>query len=203
MLVLMIAITTSCKKKDVPNTSKKKYGIFTVSEDGLSANVKGGIKDKSLADFNEMIKNYPNLKTLNMIDVPGSSVSGNKETDKALDLGREVYKLNINTRLVDNGFVASGGTDLLASGKHVFIGSNPEIGVHAWSGGLDGNPNGTAWEIKNDSTHIEHQKYLRYFEDIGFTKVKAKEFYFFTINAAQASSVHYMTAEEIDKYIKR
>ncbi len=183
--------------------NKRQFGIFSVNDDGLTANVKGGIVDGSLADFNKMIAQYPKLQTLNLVDVPGSDVSGDKNSDKALDLGREIYKKGINTHLVDNGFVASGGTDLLASGKHVTVGKNPEIGVHSWSGGLEGNPNGTAWDIKDDENHIEHQKYLRYYQDIGFSQQKAKEFYFFTIRSAKASSVHNMTAEEIKKYLVR
>lgn len=181
----------------------KKYGIFTVSDNGLSATVKGGIVDATLTDFTNMIAKFPNIKTLNLVDVPGSNVSGDKQTDKALELGREVYKKNINTHLVDNGFVASGGTDLLACGKKVSVGTNPKIGVHSWSGGLDGNPNGSAWDIKDDENHIEHKKYLRYFEDVGFTTQKAKEFYFFTIRSAKPEEVHYMTTVEINKYLIR
>ncbi|PID48522.1 MAG: hypothetical protein CR991_11420 [Proteobacteria bacterium] len=105
--------------------------------------------------------------------------------------------------MVDNGFVASGGTDLLASGKSVTVGTNPTIVVHAWSGGVEGNPNGSAWDIKDDENHIDHQKYLRYFEDIGFSTQKAKDFYFFTIRAARPSDVHHMTKTEINQYLIR
>ncbi len=205
-VVLLLAFSfVSCDKDDdtVKDVKNKTYGIFTVSDDGVTATVKGGIVDGTLQDFKKMLKAYPNLKMLNMVDVPGSDVSGDKNTDSALDLGREVYKNNINTHLVDDGFVASGGTDLLASGKKVSVGKNPQIGVHSWGGGFDGNPNGTAWDIKDDENHIEHQKYLRYFQEIGFSKQKAKDFYFFTIRSAKASSVHYMTAEEIKKYLVR
>ncbi len=205
VIVLLAFSFASCDKDDdtIKDVKNKTYGIFTVSDDGLTATVKGGIVDATLQDFRKMLKEYPNLKTLNMVDVPGSSVSGDKNTDSALDLGREVYKNNINTHLVDDGFVASGGTDLLASGKKVSVGKNPEIGVHSWGGGFDGNPDGTAWDIKDDENHIEHQKYLRYFEDIGFSKQKAKDFYFFTIRSAKAEDVHYMTREEINKYLIR
>ncbi len=206
LVVLLLALGfASCNKDDdtVKDIKNKTYGIFTVSDDGVTATVKGGIVDATLQDFKKMLKAYPNLKTLNMVDVPGSSVSGDKNTDSALDLGCEVYKNNINTHLADDGFVASGGTDLLASGKKVSVGKNPKIGVHSWSGGLDGNPDGTAWDIKDDENHIEHQKYLRYFKDIGFSAQKAKDFYFFTIRSAKAEDVHYMTREEIDKYLIR
>ncbi len=181
----------------------KVFGIFTVNDNGVTANVKGVIVDRSLADFNKMIAQYPKLQTLNLVDVAGSDVSGDIQSDKALDLGREIYKKGINTHLVDDGFVASGGTDLLASGKHVTVGKNPEIGVHSWGGGFDGNPNATAWDIKDDENHIEHQKYLRYYEDIGFSPQQAKAFYFFTIRSAKDSDIHNMTSEEIKQYLVR
>ncbi len=68
----------------------KIFGIFTVNNDGLSAEVEGTIIDVTLQDFNDMTAQYPNLKTLNLVDVPGSDVSGNLQTDAALELGREV-----------------------------------------------------------------------------------------------------------------
>ncbi len=201
LLALSIAGCSNDEKSATPTS--KTFGIFTVSDDGLSAEVEGTIVDTTLQDFEKMTNQYPNLQTLDLVDVPGSDVSGDVESDTALDLGREIYTKGINTHLVDDGFVASGGTDLLASGKRVTVGKNPEIGVHAWDGGFEGNPNGSAWDIKNDEQHIEHQKYLRYYEDIGFSKQKAKNFYFFTIRSAKPSGIHNMTIAEINQYLIR
>ncbi len=203
VLFLALSVLGCSDDENTTASTSKTFGIFTVSNDGLSAEVEGTIVDTTLQDFNNMVAQYPKLKTLNLVDVPGSDVSGDVQTDTALDLGREIYKKNINTHLVDDGFVASGGTDLLASGKHVSVGSNPSIGVHAWDGGFEGNPHGSAWDIKNDKNHIEHQKYLRYFEDIGFSKQKTKDFYFFTIRAAKPSEIHTMTTTEINQYLIR
>ncbi len=203
VLFLALSIIGCSDDENTTIPTGETFGTFTVSDDGLHAEVQGAIVDTSLQDFEKMIAQYPKLKTLNLIDVPGSDVSGDVQTDTALDLGRAIYQKNINTHLVDEGFVASGGTDLLASGKHVSVGSNPSIGVHAWDGGFEGNPNGSAWEIKNDENHIEHQKYLRYYEDIGFSKQKAKDFYFFTIRAAKPSGIHNMTIVEINQYLVR
>ncbi len=85
MLVIVVLAFSfvSCDKDDdtVKDVKNKNYGIFTVSDDGLAATVKGGIVDATLQDFRKMLKAYPNLKTLNMVDVPGSNVSGDKNTD--------------------------------------------------------------------------------------------------------------------------
>ncbi len=184
---------------------EKSFGIFTVSEDGQSAEVRGVIVDASLIDFNNMIAKYPNIKTLNLVDAPGADVSdidGDK-TDACLEIGRKVYNLGINTHLVDNGMAASGGTDLLVSGKSVTVGANVTVGVHSWGGGVDGEEGGSAWDIKDDENRPEHQKYIRYYQDVGFSAQKAKEFYFFTIRAAKEDDIHNMTAEEIKQYLLR
>ncbi len=200
ILTMLFALSfISCNKQ-----KNKTYGIFTVSNDGITAKVEGTIVNKTLEDFKNVLLKFPNLKTLNLVDVLGSDVNDSKETDLALELGRLVYKNNINTHLVDNGFVAGGGTDLLASGKKVSVGKNPKIAVHSWGGGFDGNPNGRAWDIKDDENHIGHQKYLHYFQDIGFSKQKAKDFYFFTIRSAKEKNIYYMmTKSQINKYLIR
>ncbi len=108
-------IFIGCNNTATPE--KNTFGIFTVNSDGLSAEVQGTIVDATLQDFNDMTAQYPNLKILNLVDVPGSDVGGDLQTDNALELGRRVYSKNINTHLVDNGFVASGGTDLFCCKK--------------------------------------------------------------------------------------
>ena len=103
--------------------------------------------------------------------------------------------------MLDNGTIASGGTDLFALGRQTFIGHTPFIGVHSWDVGWDGNDQGTARDIRFDENHQEHQKYIQYFQDIGFTPEKAKTFYFFTIPASRADNIHKMTKQEINTYL--
>ncbi|PID62078.1 MAG: hypothetical protein CSB44_04890 [Gammaproteobacteria bacterium] len=202
-VTFLVLSLPGCDDDDRDTSTETDPVVFTVSSDGSSAEVRGVIVDATLEEFNDLIARHPNLKTLNLVDVPGSDVGGDVNTDSALELGREVYNHNINTHLVDNGVVASGGTDLLASGKSVTVGTNPTIGVHSWGGGIEGNPDGSAWDIRYDEDHIDHQKYLRYYEDIGFSNQKARDFYFFTIRSAQPDDVHDMTAEEINTYLIR
>jgi len=42
----------------------------------------------------------------------------------------------------------------------------------------------------------EHDLYLDYYADIGISE----DFYWFTLDAAPANSIHWMTAEEMDRY---
>jgi hypothetical protein len=181
------------------------FGIFTVSEDGMSATINGIIGDTALEDFQAMLAEFPEIDTLNFVQVDGSDISvlDNDSTDVALELGREIYRRGIKTHLVENGEISSGGTDVFAAGVETSIGSNTFIGVHAWEEGDEDNENLTAWEIRFDEDNIEHQKYLQYFEDIGFSSQKSSAFYFFTIRSAKAEDMYQMSDEEINKFLLR
>ena len=178
----------------------KTYGIFKVSDDETSAAVNGLIVDQSIDHFNTMMAAYPNVKTLNLGTIDGSDVSSTSTSDKSLDLGRAVYNAGLNTHVISGGDIVSGGVDLFASGRKVTMASNvKQVGVHSWNG----DAGATGWDLRADSSHAAHQIYLRYYEDIGMSKQKAKEFYFFTITKAKPEGMHPMTAEELKYYLLR
>ncbi|MBE9119194.1 hypothetical protein IQ249_25420 [Lusitaniella coriacea LEGE 07157] len=197
------AIVTA-KENVVSCPTGVKFGIFIVSPDETSVEVEGEITDRALNDFNCMMSRYPDIDLLNLVDVPGSdvSVSDDNLTDTALELGRAIFINDIDTHLVDGGSVSSGGTDLLASGRNISVGDDVEIGVHSWGGGWDGNGSATASDIAYfpDHKHPEHQKYLKYYPNVGFDREKGCQFYFFTIQSATTDEMHYMTEAEINLY---
>ena len=39
-----------------------------------------------------MMNNYPSVKTLHLVNINGSNVSGDNDSDMALDLGRMIYQ---------------------------------------------------------------------------------------------------------------
>ena len=67
-----------------------------------------------------------------------------------------------------------------------------QIGVHSWAagGGVEG-----ADLPRGDP---QHDLFLDYYRDIEFPNYT--EFYFYTLNAAPSSSIHFMTAEEIVRW---
>ena len=67
------------------------------------------------------------------------------------------------------------------------------MGVHSWSDGVV-----EAADLPRD--HPDHQLYISYYQDIGFSAQWAEDFYFFTINAAPADDIHWMTSAEIAQY---
>ncbi len=93
-----------------------------------------------------------------------------------------------------DAIIASGSVDLFLAGTNRSRDTGSQIGVHAWSDG-----NGTE-ATEYPVGHIEHQGAIDYYIDMGFSQADAEAFYYFTIQAAPASSIHWMTDAEIDQY---
>ena len=169
--------------------SQGQYGIFQVEDGGESALVENGTIDgKSLKHFERMMEDHPEITRINVQEMPGSE---NDEVN--VQLGRAVHALDMHVHILDNGMVASGGTDFFLAGTKRTVGSGVRIGVHSWSSGGQ-----EATDCPEDSP--EHDLFLDYYEAIGFSKDWSREFYFFTINAETAANIHWMTEAEIEQY---
>lgn len=149
-----------------------------------SVYMKGVIYAGTLQDIRKVLTQNKEITTLVMEDVPGS-------IDDEINLlaSREIRKRGINTYIPKNGKVASGGTDMFLAGKQRNIHPTARLGVHSWSGDEK-----TALEYPRN--HKEHQKYLKYYQEMGIPS----DFYWYTLKAAPAESIHWMTSGEIDQY---
>lgn len=176
----------------VGSTSLPTFGIFTILNDN-SVFMSGEIGDNTLVNFEALIGEYPNINQIIIGEVPGSF---NDEIN--LQVSKLVYDSNIAIHLNDDGLIASGGVDFFLAGRTRTIGSNTQIGVHSW-GGEDGSGN-TVTATDFPVGHEFHLEYINYYKSIGFTQEDAEAFYYFTINAAGADEIHWMTAEEIAQY---
>ncbi len=191
-ILLLVLAFASCKNDDnsVTDTAQTNvFDIFTVQSDGETVVMNGEIKSRTLDDFNNMLSGHPNIKRIHMAEVPGSS-----DDEINLQIGVRVHQLQINTHILDNGLIASGGVDFFLAGEQRTRGNNTQIGVHSWA---DGSGN-EATDYPNDST--EHLRYIQYYESVGYSNQWSSDFYFFTINAASAANIHWMTAAEITQY---
>lgn len=151
---------------------------------GDVAYMNGTISSSTPAAVLELIFQHPEVKTIEMLNVPGS-------IDDVANLRASLYvhKFGLNTRLNSKSMIASGGTDFFLAGKKRTIAKGAKIGVHSWGGGAT-----AATDLpKSDEAH---QKYLDYYTKINIPT----EFYWYTLKAAPASSIHNMTEEEIKKY---
>ena len=192
LVLSLLILFTNCKVKDpsaspAPTEKQKRFGIFKVV-DSQTVEANGDIGRRSLNNFNRLISQYPNIKRINIRVIPGS-----KDDETNLRLGLAVHKKGISTHVMDNGEIASGGVDFFLAGVKRTIGRNVKIGVHSWGGdGME------ASDLRRN--HPEHRRYINYYTQIGFTPKQASDFYFFTIDAAPARDIHWMTPAEIERY---
>jgi len=186
LLTLFVSSTLflSCDKEGTDT----KFGIFEVLPDEQTVEMDGTISSSTLEDFNELEAAFPDVKTINIVNCDGSS-----DDEINLQVSAKVHQKGMNTHILDNGDIASGGVDFFLAGIQRTKGENTRIGVHSWAGG--GNE-ATDFPV-GDS---EHQPYIDYYISVGFTQQEAEDFYYFTINAAPAAEIHWMTEAEIMQY---
>jgi hypothetical protein len=152
--------------------------VFDVRGDQLVVN--GVIDQRSLEGFGAAIKANPGIATLVLNAVPGSA-----DDEANLQLARIVRDLRLETVVPSGGLVASGGTDLFLAGAERRIEPDACIGVHSWA-----SAEGPGTDFPQDAP--AHDPYLDYYEAIGIDPA----FYWFTLDAAPADGMHWMTAEE-------
>ncbi len=174
---------TSCDKDEnnVQTPTKRQFGIFKVLEDNKTVEMDGDIRTKTLKDFNELQETYPNIKTITI-----KNCGGSLDDTANLKMSLKVHQSGINIHLMDNAEIASGGVDFFLAGVKRTRGKNTKIGVHAWGGDGD-----SATDYPKG--HANHLPYIKYYVSIGFTQKQAEDFYYFTIYAAPANGIHWMT----------
>ena len=137
-------------------------------------------------NLEKVITKNPQIRTLVILDVPGSV-----DDYWNLKACKLVFENNLNTELLPHSIVESGGTDLFVSGKNLIVTDGAKIGVHAWAG-----DDITAKDLPKN--HAEHQMFINFYRTIEIDT----SFYWFTLKAAPADGMHFMTKEEINTYFK-
>jgi len=185
LLVGSLSLYSSCKKEKVaPND----YGIFS-SQDANTAVMNGVIGSQTPQHWDNFIAAFPNTTKMVMKDCPGS------EDDTAnLQVARKVRVQDLHIHLPADAEIASGAVDFYLAGTKRTRDAGSKIGVHSWSDG--GNKEATDFPVG----HANHQPYISYYKEMGFSAADAEAFYYFTINAAPAADVHWMTDAEVIQF---
>ncbi|MEM7122492.1 MAG: alpha/beta hydrolase [Pseudomonadota bacterium] len=152
--------------------------------EGEHFSVTGVIDESTPEIFRAITSQHPHIKTLVL-----QYVEGSVDDDANLEFSRDVRDLGFDTIVPSDGLIASGGTDLFLAGNRRTLESGACVGVHSWGG--EGPP---AAELPRD--HHEHAKYLDYYRDLGVDL----EFYWYTLAAAPAAEMHWMSADEADRF---
>jgi len=182
LLIIGAIFLINCKKG-----YQDRFGPFYVLNDSI-VYMNGDMGSRVDDQFEKLIESFPNIGKIVMEDCPGSR--NDEELFKAALLMREN---NINTHLPDYGKIQSGAVDFYLSGVVRTLDAGAKIGVHAWSAGSN---SATDYPVG----HYEHSMYLDFYESIGFSSQEAEDLYFFIINAATPSDIHWMTDQEIMDY---
>jgi len=151
---------------------------------GENAILNGVIGPSTPGRVLELILEHPDVHTIVLEDVPGSM-----DDVANLRAARMIHAHGYATHVADRGMAASGGVDFFLAGTRRSLGEGARLGVHSW-GGMGEN----ALELPRDDP--EHRLYLDFYEDIGFPP----EFYWYTLEAADAEDIHWMTREEIELF---
>ena len=173
----------------VLNESFFEAGNSTVKVVGTKALVNGTLGTQTYIQIDELIKNHPEVKTLELQQIDGS-------INDAINMhtGRLIRNAQLSTFIPANGDVNSGGVDLFAAGFNREYTVGGKVGVHSWCcvNGL------SAHLLSKDAP--EHGSQLTYFREILGNEI-GPDFYFFTINAASSDNIHVMTQDELIKYL--
>ena len=183
--MIPMLVLTSCGREDLEGNQ---YGIFKVSND-TTVVVNGVIDSQTGLDWNDLVRDYPNIRLVILEDCPGS-----EDDDANLKMALDIHRQGMNMHLRSNSIIESGAVDLYLAGHRRTRDRGAKVGVHSWSdgSGLEGG------QLPKDDP--QHQTYINYFKNVGMPAQMASDFYFFTLEAASANNIHYMTEAELAQY---
>ena len=161
------------------------YVPLSLEVSGNSFIATGVIDGSTPETIRNAIAANPGVVTLVLQNVPGSA-----DDEANLQAARSVRAANLTTIVPSGGMVASGGTDLFLAGAVREIGAGACLGVHSWS--TDGSVEGK--DVPRSDP--QHQLYLKYYAEMGIPSA----FYWYTLEAADASNIHWMKNAEINAY---
>lgn len=151
---------------------------------GEVAHMVGVIDGTTPARVLELVLGSPRVNTIALRDVPGSI-----DDEANLWAASLIRRFGLRTKVPSSGVIASGGVDFFLAGAERSVETGARLGVHSW---------GTADEQGRDLPRSDeaHRLYLDFYREIGIPA----SFYWFTLEAAPADSIHWMTADELTQF---
>ena len=175
----------ACRQAAENDTS----ACFIVND--TTAQMYGVIDNRINTTLSGLLSEQTQVNTIEMIEVPGSM-----DDEANLQAGRTIYNAGLNTTVLSQSLIASGGVDFFLAGNQRTVESGAMIGVHSWAAEADDGSLIQGGDLPKD--HPQHQLYIQYYTDINLQDPAG--FYFYTLDAAPAQSIHYMSAEDIARF---
>lgn len=188
ILAVLIALSLSfvagaCGLLAGEEISEDERATFTV--DGTTATMIGVIDSSTPDRVRALLADNPDLATIVMVEVPGSV-----DDEANLEASRLIRNASLGTHATADSVLASGGVDFFLAGAIRTYEPGAQFGVHSWAtgSGVEG--------IDVPRNDPEHTRYLDYYAEMGIEA----DFYWFTLEAAPADDIYWMTEEELTRY---
>ena len=173
---------------DIPRGIAR-FGPFRVL-DGQRAALVDVTDERSAVQFAAMLKAYPGLRTLEMIECPGT------EDDRAnLRIGRMIRAQGMTTHVPRGGSVRSGAVELFLAGAKRVADAGSEFAVHSWSDNLGLEPDDYAADAP------ENRVYVTYYREMGMTEQEARAFYAMTNSVPQADAL-WLSSADMGRWVR-
>ena len=158
----------------------------TFEVEGNIAYMEGDLGEPTPGAIVRLFQRNPDVDTIVMEYVPGS-----EDDESNVRAAKMVHQRNITTAVPADGLISSGGVDFFLAGRTRIVQNGACVGVHSWSD--DDQPRAPK-DLPRD--HPDHKVFLNYYNEIGISD----EFYWFTLNAAPADGMHWMSTAEMLQY---
>jgi len=160
-----------------------RFGPFAVIDSSHAA-LMGETDSTSPAQFKAMLKAFPGLRVLEMVDCSGTADDGAN-----LQLGRLIREHGLVTDVPSGGSVRSGGVELFLAGASRRAAPDAEFGVHAWKDERGHQPGDFATDAPPNKTYID------YYRDMGLSPEKASGLYALTNSVPNEQMLWLHTAD--------
>jgi hypothetical protein len=165
-----------------------RFGPFVVI-DATHAALIDATDAASPARFAAMVRAYPALRVLEMIDCPGTV-----DDTANLRLGRMIHARAMATDVPPGGSVRSGAVDLFLAGTYRHAAPDADFGVHAWA---DDDGRGPA-DFAPDAP--VNRAYLEYYRAMGMAPDTAAAFYALT-NSVPNAAVRWLHPADLARFV--
>ena len=171
------------------NESITGAGTSKVEVKGNEIHINGELGTRTYHQLKTTIANHPNAETVVL-----GQINGSLNDAVNMHTGRILHEAGLTTKVLKDSQIASGGVDLFCAGKDRIVEKGAKIGIHSWCCVNDL----TAVELPKE--HPAHKYQIAYFtmcmgEEIG------PDFYFHTLTSAPFDGIHWMSDEDIKKWI--
>lgn len=170
-------------------TALAQYGPFLVLDAERVAMV-GSTDGSSPAHFDAMMRDFPGLRTLEMVEAPGTS-----HDIANLAVGRRIRAHGLDTHVPSHGSVRSGAVELFLAGARRTADRGAMFAVHSWLDTYGREPDDFAPDAP------ANRLYLDYYREMGMSESRARAFYAMT-NSVPHHSARWLRADDMLPWIR-